>query len=132
MTGLAQAFAAFGAAGKNPRWSWSARTPDDQTVVMTFWKDAVDYSSDPISYSTFDNPRLFIWKDKPGNRERIENLKWARDHCNGLMKVVIIEAKDINTEPRSIASCIVQRRMVMKLVELNEETGEFRAVNVGR
>ena len=98
---------------------------------MTFWKDAIDYSSDPICYSTFDNPRLHIWKDKPGNRERIENLKWARDHCNGLMKVVIITAKDINVEPREIADCVVQRRMVMKLVDLNEETGEFRAVNVG-
>jgi hypothetical protein len=34
MTGLAKAFAAFGAAGKNQRWSWSARTPDNQTVVI--------------------------------------------------------------------------------------------------
>lgn len=98
MTGLAKAFAAFGAVGKNKRWSWSARTPDDQTVVMTFWKDAIDYSSDPITYSTFGSPRLHIWKDKPGNRERIENLKWARDRCEGLMKVVIIEAKDIHAD----------------------------------
>jgi hypothetical protein len=131
MTGLAKAFAAFGAAGKNQRWSWSARTPDDQTVVMTFWKDAIDYGSNPISYSTFDSPRLHLWKDKPGNRERIENLKWARDHCDGLMKVVIIEAKDTNANSREIADCIVQRRMVMKLVDLNEQTGEFRAENIG-
>jgi hypothetical protein len=131
MTGLAKAFAAFGAAGKNQRWSWSARTPDNQTVVMTFWKDALDYSSNPISYSTFGSSRLHIWKDKPGNRERIENLKWARDHCDGLMKVVIIEAKDVNADVREIADCTVQRRMVMKLVDLDEETGEFRAVNEG-
>jgi hypothetical protein len=132
MTGLAKAFATFGAAGKNPRWSWSARSSDDQTVVMTFWKDAFDYSSSPISYSTFGSPRLHIWKDKPGNRERIENLKWARDRCDGLMKVVIIEAKDLNVDKREIAESYAQRRMVMKLVELNEETGEFSAVNVGQ
>jgi len=98
---------------------------------MTFWKDALNYSVSPISYSTFGSPRLRTWKDKPGNRERIENLKWARDQCNGLMKVVIIEAKDVNADTREIADCIVQQRMVMKLVELDEQTGEFRAVNVG-
>jgi hypothetical protein len=47
------------------------------------------------------------------------------------MKVVIIEAKDVNANVREIADCTVQRRMVMKLVDLDEETGEFRAVNVG-
>jgi len=131
MTTLSKAFESFGAAGKNQRWSWSARTSDDRTVVMTFWKDLIDFAASPISYSTFDSPRLHLWKNKPGNKERIENLKWARDHCDGLMKVVIIEAKDIHADSREIADCIVQRRMVMKLVELNEETGEFRAINVG-
>jgi hypothetical protein len=38
-----------------------------------------------------------------GNGERIENLKWARDHCNGRMYVVIIVAENVNAQPRKIA-----------------------------
>jgi hypothetical protein len=131
LTGLAEAFAAFGAAGKNPRWSWSARTAISQTVVMTFWKDILRFQDNPISYSLFGDDRLDVWKDHLGNRERIDNIKWARDNCDGLMKVVIITAKDETAREREIADCIVQRRMIMKLVDLNEDTGEFSAVNVG-
>jgi hypothetical protein len=112
LTGLAEAFAAFGAAGKNPRWSWSARTADNQTVVMTFWKDILRFQDNPISYSLFGDVRLDVWKDHLGNRERIDNIKWARDNCDGLMKVVIITAKDETAREREIADCIVQRRMI--------------------
>jgi len=35
----ADAFAYFGAQGKNPRWSWSARSADGKTVVLTMWQD---------------------------------------------------------------------------------------------
>ena len=130
MTGLAEAFRAFGAEGKNSRWSWSARTTDGR-VVMTFWKDQLNYSSNPISYSNYGSPTLGQWKEKLGNRERIENLQYARDHCGGLMQVVIIEAVDPNAQPREIARSFPHRRLIMKLVDLNDETGEFRAINVG-
>lgn len=131
MTGLAAAFKAYGAKGNNPRWSWSARTPDGKAVVMTFWKDLIDYSSKPISYSTFGRSDLEQWKDQPGNRDRIDNLKWARDRCDGLMRVVIVIAKDEKAHPRQIAESFAQKRMIMKLMDLNEETGEFSAINVG-
>jgi hypothetical protein len=130
MTGLAEAFRAFGAEGKNPRWSWSARTPDGK-VVMTFWKDQMNYSSKPISYSNFGSPTLAYWQDQLGNQERIDNLKHARDHCDGLMHVVIIEAADENAVPRRIARSFPHKRLCMKLTGLNEKTGEFSAVNVG-
>jgi hypothetical protein len=130
MTGLAAAFRSFGAEGKNPRWSWSARTPDGTTVVMTLWKDKIDYSSKPISYSTFGSPTLGKWKGQPGNHERIDNLKWARDHCHSLMRVVIIKAVDERAADRQIAESYPQKNMVMKLTALNEDTGEFSAVVV--
>ena len=117
VTGLAPAFRTFGAVGKNPRWSWSARTPDGKTVVMTFWKDQLNYSTKPISYSSFGSPSLEQWKDQSGNHERIENLKWARDHCDGLMRVVIITAVDEKADGRRIARSYLQKRMVMKLMK---------------
>jgi hypothetical protein len=118
LTGLAEAFAAFGAAGKNPRWSWSARTADNQTVVMTFWKDILRFQDNPISYSLFGDVRLDVWKDHLGNRERIDNIKWARDNCDGLMKVVIITAKDETAREREIAETYTQRSASVRLAYL--------------
>jgi len=129
--GLAEAFRQAGVTAKNQRWSWSARSSDGKTVVMTLWKDLIDYKTKPITYSTFDRENLSLWIDRPGNRERLENLKWARDHCDGLFRVVVTVAKDTEAEPREIEDAHYQRRMIMKLVDLKENTGEFRAVNVG-
>jgi hypothetical protein len=130
MSGLATAFKAAGVAAKNPRWSWSARSADGKVVVLTLWKDLIDYKSRPISYNSFARENLSKWINRPGNRERLENLRWARDHCRGLFRVVITTAKDVNAEPREIQEAHYQSRMVMKLLDLNEITGEFRAVIV--
>lgn len=127
---LAAAFAHFGAAGKNPRWSWSARSPDGATVVLTLWRDEFDYTTTPISYSSFGH-KVDLWLTRPGNRERLENLIWARDRCGGLFRVVITVAEDVNADPRKIASCAPQPRMIMRIVELDEATGEFRAELAG-
>ena len=121
-----EAFAYFGAAGKNSRWSWSARSPDGKTVVLTLWADELNYKSVPISYDCFGS-KTAIWSDRPGNRERLENLIWARDQCDGLFRVVITVAEDVHAEPRAIKQCHPQRDMVMRLVDLDERTGEFRA-----
>jgi hypothetical protein len=131
MLGLAVAFKKAGATAKNPRWSWSARSKNGKVVLMTLWKDLINYKTNPISYSTFDRENLSVSIDKPGNRERLENLKWVRDHCDGLFRVIITTAKDVKADTREIEDAHFQARMIMKLVELREETGELRAVNVG-
>jgi hypothetical protein len=41
-------------------------------------------------------------------------------------------AKDITATPGSIARCYPQKTLVMKLIRLNEKTGEFRAESVSR
>jgi hypothetical protein len=128
MTGLAAAFAHYGVTAKNPRWSWSARSTDGKTVVITLWKDHFNYKSTPITYADFGDVNLEKWVNRPGNRERIENLKWARDHCDGLFKVVIAVAEDVMADPRRIAESYAQDRLLMRLTDFKEETGEFRAV----
>jgi len=125
---LAEAFASFdGAAGRNQRWSWSARSADGSTVVIALWKDRFDYSSRPVSYGSVGQGAPPGWTKNPGNRERLENLKWARDHCGGLFRVVVIEAADPNASPRQIASCHPLERITMRITDLDETTGEFRA-----
>jgi len=56
----------------------------------------------------------------------MENLEWARDHCNGRVKVIVAIAKDINVSPRSIRECFPSK-MVMKIVDFNAESGALLA-----
>src|SRR6185295_15708127 len=102
MPGQVQAYAYFGATLKNERWSWSAIAPDGQ-VVLTLWKDEFNYKTRPWSYSVFGSPKLTKWKSRPGNRDRIEHLKYARDHSNGMFRVVIATAKRTTADVRQIA-----------------------------
>jgi len=122
-----EAFAYWGAKGKNSRWSWSARSTDGHTVVITLWKDQLKSHQGQIVYSTLHHANLS--KD-PGKTERIENLIWAEDHCDGRFRVVITVAEDENARPRKIAYCYPKEDWIMKIAELNRETGEFRAVKI--
>jgi hypothetical protein len=70
------------------------------------------------------------WIKRPGNRERLENLKWAKENCGGLFRVVIAKAKDVTARPRAIMECFPQPNLIMKIMELDEATGEFRAVSI--
>lgn len=73
-----EAFAALGVECKNSRWSWSGRSKDGKRVALTFWADRfVDFKSRPIVYddtgwATDENV------NRPGNRERMANIEWAR------------------------------------------------------
>jgi len=129
-TGLAECFRRYGAQGRNPRWSWSARSADGQIIVLTLWKDGISVTEGVTRYDSFDPTGQARWIDTPGNRERLENLKWARDNCGGFFRVVITVAKDIHAVPRSISECYPQPNLVMRITDMNEETGEFRAVSV--
>jgi hypothetical protein len=127
--GLGECFKQYGAHGRNPRWSWSARSEDGKTVVLTLWKDHISVSNGITVYDSFDPTGHAAWIDTPGNRERLENLKWARDNCDGLFRVVITVAKDETAIPRSIAECYPRPNLIMRITDLNEKTGEFRAVS---
>ena len=126
MSGKVQAFAHFGVILKNDQWSWSGRTSDGTVVVLTIWEDQINNKTKPRSYSLFGDPNLSDWIDRLGNRERIENLKWARDHCDGKFSVIIAKAKDTTARTREIAEAY-HTKMTMRLTDLNEETGEFSA-----
>lgn len=130
MSGIVKAYAHFGITLTNERWSWSGRKSDGSLVVLTIWKDELDYSVKPTTVSYFGHPKLSRWKDRNGNRERIENLKWAKEHCDGEFGVVVATAKDVEADPR-ISTEAYPTKLKMKLVELNENTGEFSALLLG-
>ena len=124
---LADAFAFFGTVPDNPRWSWSALSPDSQRVAITVWENEVGADG---FLDFFGHPGLADWMTKPGNRERIRNLKTARDQCGGLFHVIWVTARDLSESPWTIAGRYPEEHFVMKLVDLDEKTGEFSAVLV--
>jgi len=127
-TTLTAAFAHFGTYPLNPRWAWSAVSPDEKTVAVTIWEDEVGPDG---AVNFFDHPTLETWRYRPGNKDRIRNLKVARDKCGGLFHVVMVKAADPKAEPRQIANRYPADFM-MRLVDLDEETGEFSAVRFDR
>lgn len=126
-TTLAEAFAVFGTYPDNPRWSWSAVSPDLKAVAVTIWENEVGVDG---SIDVFGNPSLADWTSKPGNRERIRNLKIAHDNCGDLFHVIWVTARDLNENPWTIAGRYPEEHFMMKLVELDEVTGEFSALLV--
>ena len=124
------AFAEYGITCKNVRWSWSGRSPDGQRVALTFWEDRFsDLRTKPILYDDTN------WIDssictKPGNTERIENIRWALDHLNGEVGVVFLKAKDTKAEPRQIIECYARKDMHMRITDFDPDTGEWKAKSV--
>ena len=60
--------------------------------------------------------------------ERIKHLKYSFENLGGLFRVIITVAKDIHSFPREIKNCYPWEGIWMRLIELNEETGECRAI----
>jgi hypothetical protein len=129
---LRDAFAYFGAKATNPRSSWSARSADGATIVLTLWEDGIEDDGKTVVANSFNRPNLPVWKDRAGNRDRIKNLRLARDNAGGLFRVVMVTAKDPTAEPRTTQRRYPHPTLVMHLEELNETTGEFRATSVAR
>jgi hypothetical protein len=122
-----EAFGHFGVALTNTRWSWSGRTPNGKTVVLALWSDRFCPKTVPLQYKDHrfapDQTRI----NRAGNRERLDNLLWARDHCNGLFRVVMGKPKDRDSDPREVDDSWPKDNIVMRIISLNEHTGEFSA-----
>jgi len=127
-----EAFAHFGAALTNLRWSWSARTTDGGTVILALWSDRFSRKKTPTEYEEAIGGRTPEWIARPGNRERLRNLIWARDHCDGMFRVVMVRAKDTSADPREISDCFPKDDLFMRITYLNEATGQFGAVAIVR
>jgi hypothetical protein len=123
------AFAHFGTKPTNVQWSWSARNEATKVVVATFWQDQFSRENGRLVYA---RPGL-----EPGHtnaplglRELVDNLSWARDHCDGQFKVIMAIAKDVNARPGSIKECFPSK-MTMRLVSPDPVSAAFRAEALG-
>lgn len=127
MSGKVAAFAEYGAKLPNDRWAWSAVTPDEKTVVLQLWTERFDPTLDPPRYSEFGNPGLLHNSKRPGNSARIKHLRWASDNCDGHFRVVIASGTDDEDGNRQTSQASAEKAILMRLIRLDEETGEFEA-----
>ena len=126
MVGKVEAYAALGAALKNERWAWSGHSDDETTVVVTLWADKLRDVPGGVRYDLFDAPDRDTWRTKRGNRERIRDLVLARDRCDGLFRAVIGRANEAG-DAMLEGSVYDASDIVMRLIDLDETTGEFSA-----
>ena len=123
-----EAFQHFGAVPKNVSWAWSACISDGNTVVLTWWKDEIDRDNDgKLIFDRRNHPRLDQWRYRLGNRERIRNLVHARDHCESLFRIIWQRAADPDTPTRRTVERYPDDALWMRLIELDEQTGEVLA-----
>ena len=107
----------------NPRWSWSARSEDGKTVAITCWIDRFEHGT--ALYRSHTRIGGDDWQSRPGHNEMIGNLAWARDNCEGEVRVVVAVSRDPNANPRSIKECYPQPNLRMRVMGLDEATGDF-------
>lgn len=122
------AFAHFGAKATNVRWGWSARSDDGATIVLTVWDDEFDVDDPSSVLDTFGHPTLAQWTHAKGNRDKIKNLLWTRENCGDLFRLIVATAEDVDAMPRKAVGFRPHTRL-MRLTDLDERTGEFRAVS---
>src|SRR5260370_29362114 len=113
--GLAQ----VGVRLRNNQWSWSGRSEDGQTVAITVWTDKVKREDDSFVYRQIAYTEAE--RGRPGFRELIENLRWARDHCGGFGKIVMTRGKDEKSNPPEGGRCYPvpdQRRLQFVVLDV--------------
>lgn len=119
------AFAHFGTVPRNVQWSWSARNDVTKTVVVTLWQDEFTRKDGKTIY---ERPPLHRQvRSRHGYPEMMDNLAWAQDHCDGLLRVIVAIAKDPTASPRSIKECF-PHDMIMRLSHVDFDTGAFTAI----
>ena len=128
MVGKVEAYAALGAVLKNERWAWSGHSEDETAVVVTLWADKLRaVPGGGMRYDLFDAPDLDAWRTKRGNRERIRDLVLARDRCDGRFRAVGGRANAGGDAMLEGSVYEARPDLVMRLIDLDEATGEFSA-----
>jgi hypothetical protein len=117
-----KAFRTYGVKPRNANWSWSGRSADGKTVVVTLWKDEFKGLAGQMVYS---RPDRGDWSDGPGFRFFMEDLSWARENCDDMVRVIVATPKDEQGQTRRIADCYPQEKLLMRVTHIDPTTGAF-------
>jgi hypothetical protein len=126
-----EAFAVFGIKQTNERWSWAGIREDKSLVALTIWTDQRNYGGSgkwETSVFGMNNP---IWKDSPGNNERIRIIKYCIENLDGKFRAIWMEPekKNVMDATREYISAKPEKKSWFKIRDFNQETGEFSSDN---
>jgi hypothetical protein len=116
------AFRFYDTEPRNPNWSWSARSADGATVAITLWKDEFIGSAGKMTYAKSE---LGDWFEGPGSRFFFEDLAWAKNNCDGIVRVIVAVRDEQDKTKVSMAECYPQKNLVMRITHLDAEAGAF-------
>jgi hypothetical protein len=92
------------------------------------WEDEMCYQNNQIvAESRVPSPS---GKSKGLSRQWIANLKWARDHCDNLVRLVILKAENPEANPKKILFCYADDSLVMRIKLFDAKTGSVRMESV--
>ena len=111
-----ECFEYFECTPTNIRWSWTAKNVRTKTVVLTCWADGFANGVYRRIHTTSGH----------GYKELIRDIRYAQEHCDGILHVIMAKAKNPHEHPRKIEWC-EPRDMQMKIISFNETTGELVA-----
>ena len=59
-------------------------------------------------------------------KQWIANLRWARDHCDNLVRVAVLKAKNPQANPKKILFGYADDSLLMRLTLFDVRAGLFR------
>lgn len=125
---LRACFEHFGAVCAHRYFSLSAISNDGKTVVVAMWEHKFDLRDTRKVYRSQYQP-LLKGQRKGLSAQWIANLRWALDHCHGLVRVVVLQAEDVQGNPLVIKTCVPDDSLIMRITELDSKSGAFKAEN---
>jgi hypothetical protein len=117
---LPACFAHFGVVASHRHFSLSAVSSDGKTIVVAMWADEFERHGDQIMYQSRYRP-IFKGKLRRISNQWIANLKWACRHCDCLVRVVIIQADDVEANTRTIKFCRPDNSLIMRITHLTSK-----------
>lgn len=119
------AFGRYGVRLRNIMSRWSGVSADGLTVAVSLWRHEFDGPGGAMVYDKADSSD---WKNGIAKRDFFRNLQWAADHCQGIVRVVIV-VRDAS-DPSRTMDCYPTPNVIMRVVALDTLRSTFRLEQV--
>ena len=123
---LSTSFEHFGAARSRRHFGGSAISDDGGTVVVAMWEDEIVQEGGRVTYESRFAPTLG-GQSRRVSQQWISHLKWAINHCNACVRVVVLRAEDARANPKVVQCCYPDDQLILQITQFNAKTGCFQA-----
>ncbi|MCK1297522.1 MULTISPECIES: hypothetical protein [unclassified Bradyrhizobium] len=119
------AFGRYGIRLRNVMSRWSGVSADGPTVAVSLWRHEF---GGPAGEMVYDKADSSDWKHGIAKSEFFAHLQWAVDHCEGIVRVVIV-VRDPSDPSRTI-DCYPAPNVIMRVIALDAVGSTFRLEQV--